>query len=234
MAAHGLLGTELLNAHHIDKLAYRVLFSQLLVRGDKMTASLAVDHALLMDYSSGLGLGPVDRQSIVTRRESLIAAIGEQISDRFTYNCKGNFERSYQPRLDCARTMEQEQLVRMGIDLFEELKSSGVIDETLRTAVGALFAVAKFDGRDMRGLGVAELLGTGQIYVDALAASLSYFRTLRADHSDAFLADLELRLSVRHRITHDCFLLPDSTQQLEKLLALIDRDLGLLPDSIEE
>ena len=75
------------------------------------------------------------------------------------------------------------------------------------------------------------LIGSGQVYIDALRAALASLRKLPSDHSQDVIEKIEQELRTRNLKIDDQMLLPDHPDQLQALLQLLEADLDDLPRS---
>ena len=224
--AHGLLGTSMLECSELDGLAYRSLFgfdrSGKGLGGGKMSETLELANVQFVSSSNT----PITRESIVFRRESVIYAASWNLRGRFVYNRAGNWGRLYKPEPGHFTNDRLVEVLRAGVSVYDDLNKQGYRDETLRAVLGTAFAVLTYDRaaipRDIR---IASLVGTGQVFQDALQAALASLRKLPPAHSQEVLDEIEKQLRWREQKVDDQMLSPETPDQLQTLLRILDTDL---------
>ena len=226
--AHGLLGTSMLECGVLECNAYRSLFGfDRGGAGGKMSETLEMDNGLLLRGGTKAVVG----NSIILRREMVMYSASRHLRGRFIYNRAGNYGRDYspQPGRDAQELISD---LRLGVKVYDELHKKGYRDETLECVLGTAYAVLMFDRVQVsRDVGINGLIGSGQVYIDALRAALASLRKLPSDHSQDVIEKIEQELRTRNLKIDDQMLLPDHPDQLQALLQLLEADLDDLPRS---
>lgn len=153
-----------------ESTAYQSLFSTHAHVGYKLSIVREVNNnALLVD---SVGRLPKKTSSIVTRRESTLYCLADQLLGRYRYDDEGNYAQMYQPSKRPRTNARLKDCATLGVQLFRDLKGKGFEDKTLRDALG--MAYASLD-RDSAVVMTPEVfsLGPAQVFRDALDASLA-------------------------------------------------------------
>lgn len=240
--ANALLGIELLDAHPDVKRAYWSLFKSLLSGQEcRIHSAILFEDSLLTEYS-GSGKGahilPITTRSepsystalnsLIFRRESCIISASNNLNGRFIYDDDGNYSREYFPQPKREMNMGLVKTFEAGMSVFLELKSQGVVDETLGDLLGMLYASLVFDKSHQSLYSETALPHPLQLYSDALADTVEYFKTADPESSRnvPFLSKLcrsmgSLGLNGRH----DSLLIPTDAKERDAVSLIVSNDL---------
>src|SRR6266487_7211592 len=145
-------------------------------------------------------------KSIITHREAIIYGISYELNARYIYNDEGNFQRNYSPDPNRSNNERIKKLIIEGIKIYRDLKEVGFDDKTLKDTLGIAWASLSYD-KGVPDLipGVIGNLGSYQIYLDALKATLLSLNT-KKDHSSNFLEELSSEMKSRELTADDIIL----------------------------
>ena len=229
--AHGLLGVTMLDVGIYDSIAYRSLFLSLsFPKGYKMYANYLADNSLL--YSPFILGEKLKTDSIITKREAAITAAAWELHGRYTYNKEGNFGRNYFPEPKRKSNEKLKIVLSEGMNVYKGLKSRGYDDKTLRDTLGMVYASLVFDGAYSGTELEYLILGTHQVYLDTLKATLERLKKAGKEHSLDFLEELAIQMILRDLAANEKILLPttNDTENFQAILKIIEKDL----DSIQK
>lgn len=176
---YGLLGASLLNTgDEYPMLGYRSFFLGgsdivgLYGVSSKMEASF-LNQGNIFLINTDLSIAPTN--SIIRKREAVIYGVAFGLTDRYTYR---NSTRELVSNSETYHITESDKqlknLLIQGNQVFDEIKSKGYEDLTLKYALGILYASLKNDGVSVENINEYKF-GTPQIYSDALTATLSKY-----------------------------------------------------------
>lgn len=224
-AAHGLLGTNMLDVDVIDRIGYRSLFSSLFAtQGFKMYANSIMDDALLVDIDGTIK----PTKSIIARREGAIYAVSNQLEGRYIYNDSGNFGRNYFPEPNRTSNEKLKKAILAGLKVYNELLGMGFDDKTLKDTLCVAHASLDYDGLIISDTDIYKL-GPLQVCTDAMKATLNKLNKGK-NHNYNFLYELGWEMQSRGLASDDKILLPEDEKNFEALLKIIEKDL----DSIKK
>ncbi len=235
VAANALLGIELLDADSLVKHAYRSLFRSLLSDQCRIHSAILFEEPLFTDYDGtgkGAHISPTtDRNSLIFRRESSIISAASNLNSRFIYNDYGNFSREYSPQPQREMNIGLVKTFKAGMSVFLELKARGVVDETLGDLLGMLYASLVFDKSHQSLYSETALPHPLQLYSDALADTVEYFKTADPESSrnDPFLSKLCLSMGSRWlNGKYDSLLFPTDSKERDAVLLIVSDDLNAI------
>lgn len=197
---YGLLGTSLLKNDSV-KTAYASLFLGGNLSVDLNSVSSKLESSFLKQdniwlITTDMSLTPTD--SIIQKREATIYGVAFGLTDRYTYRKTNHELVSNSETYHITESGKQlKKLLVQGIEVFDEMKSKGYEDLTLKYALGILYASLKNDGVNLETINEYKL-GTPQIYTDALKATLSKYRLEPVLEEGTFLKVLTRELSDRN------------------------------------
>jgi len=221
VAAHGLLGVNMLDVDVLDRIGYKSLFqSGFVTQGFKMYANNIMDDLSLLAEWDG-SIKPV--LSIIARREGAIYSVSRELNERYIYNDEGNFSRNYFPEPNRQSNEGLEKAVLDGLTVYNELFGQGFDDKTLKDTLCVAHSSLDYDGLAIRDTDIYKL-GPLQVCTDALKATLAKLNKKR-DHSSDFLYELGWEMQSRGLASDDKILLPEDEKNHEAILKVVEKDL---------
>jgi len=230
---YGLLGASLLNTgDEYPMLGYQSFF----LGGSDIVGLYGASSKLEATFLNqgnifliGTDLSIVPTDSIIRKREAVIYGVAFGMTDRYTYRKTTHELVSNNETYHITESDKQlKNLLISGNQVFDELKSKGYEDLTLKYALGILHASLKNDGITVANINEYKF-GTPQIYTDALKATLSkypselvleektFLETLTNELSDRDVNMLELAF-FRKNASADTSTLTDDTPALIKII----------------
>lgn len=223
VAAHGLLGTNMIDAGVLDRAGYESLFHSLFVRqGFKMYADNLMSGNstnLLVEFDGTIK----PTKSIIARREAAIYSLSQELEARYIYNDAGNFGRNYFPEPNRTNNEKLKKALLGGLKIYIELLNEGFDDKTLKDSLGMAWASLFYDRVDISNTDIHKL-GPLQIYTDALKATLAKLNE-KKNHSYDFLCELGAEMQSRGLASDDKILLPEDDNNYQAILKIIEKDL---------
>lgn len=225
-AAHGLLGTSMLDVDLLDRIGYKSLFSSFnVIQGFKMLAtSQDTNMGLLVDVDGYVK----PAKSIIAQREGTIYTASTELEGRYVYNDAGNFGKNYLPEPNRKSNVKLSKILLNGLKVYNQLKTAGFDDKTLRDTLCITYASLEYDGFSLNNTDVY-YLGSLQVCKDALKATLTKLNSEKNNNYN-FLQELGWEMQSRGLAYNDGILIPDNEKNFEAMLKVIEKDL----DSIKK
>lgn len=224
VAAHGLLGVNMINVDVLDRIGYQSLFlSSFATQGFKMYASsLMDDMALLVDFDGSIK--PI--KSIIARREAAIYSLSRGFEGRYIFSDAGSFGRNYFPEPSRISNAELKKALIDGLKIYNELLKEGFKDKTLKDSLGMAWASLDYDSVNISDTDVYKL-GPLQVYTDALKATLVKLNK-KKNHSYNILYELGWEMQARGLAFNDEILLPEDDSNFQAMLKIFEDDLDAI------
>lgn len=221
VAAHGLLGTTMLDVDLMDRIGYKSLFSSLFfMQGFKMYAiNQDADMGLLVDIDGSVK----PTKSIIAQREGAIYTASSELEGRYIYNDAGNFEKDYFPEPGRKSNDRLKKVLLNGLKIYNQLNEAGFDDKTFRDTLCVAYASLDYDGVSISNTDIYKL-GSLQVCKDTLKATLSKLSGNK-DNNYNFLQELGWEMQSRSLAYNDGILIPDDEKNFEAMLKVFERDL---------
>ena len=224
VAAHGLLGTNMLDVDVIDRIGYKSLFLSLNVtQGFKLYANNIMDDLALLAEPDG---AVKKTKSIIAQREGALYSIANQLESRYIFNNAGNYGRNYFPESNRRSHDELKTALLSGLKVYNELLGKDFDDKTLRDSLCMAYASLDYDGVFIEGTDIYKL-GSLQVCTDTLKATLAKLAG-KKDHSANFLYELGWEMQARNLASDDKILLPEDEQNYETMIKVFEEDLIMI------
>ncbi len=218
--AYGLLGASMLKATPIEKAAYRSLFNSL---NHFQSYKMNENQKLLLLYDDNKN-ALQQTNSLIVKREIIIATISRAIHNRFTYNGTGDFKQIYQPE---NRSTHQalKEILKSGLNLYGEFEDREFDDKTLLAILGMAYATLNYDNINLSDLDLRYLKPL-KIYSEILKITINSLKK-HSTQGYKFLLILNNKMERKKLITTDTILTTKNNTK-KTIIELIKNDLTTL------